>query len=499
MYACDSFTSPTGKIWKVNGIYYDTITQLNGCDTIMTYNLIMNALMRDSLILSGCDTTVYWRGNTYQNTVVISDTVTSGGCDSVFTLDLTIYSSVTVTRKDTACERIQLPGGLFVTNSGTYRDTFGRSNGCDSIIVSEVIVNQPSSSIHTLTVCNTMTSPTGKVWISDGTYYDTLINSSGCDSLLTFNLTFSQIYRDTINHTQCNGNYIWRGTTYVVSSVISETVTTGVCDSIFTLDLTINSSVTVTRKDTACERIQLPNGLFVTSSGTYRDTFARSNGCDSIIVSEIIVNQPSSSIQTLSVCNAMNSPSGKVWNTTGTFFDTIVNSSGCDSLMRFNLTVNSVNRLVSIQGVTITANQGAAAYQWLDCSNGYLKITGETNQSYSPTVNGTYAVEITQNECVDTSVCSIIKSVAIDENDKQDLFEIFPNPTSQIVHVLSLEKSTGTKIYIYNSIGKIVLEVKFPPYKNKTTIDVSTLENGMYIIALESKKGVVGKRIVISK
>ena len=41
----------------------------------------------------------------------------------------------------------------------------------------------------------------------------------------------------------------------------------------------------------------------------------------------------------------------------------------------------------TVIGATITANQNAAAYQWINC-NGNLPISGETNQSFVTTSNG---------------------------------------------------------------------------------------------------------------
>ena len=40
--ACDSFISPSGKIWTGTGIYLDTIPNAAGCDSILFYNLIIN-------------------------------------------------------------------------------------------------------------------------------------------------------------------------------------------------------------------------------------------------------------------------------------------------------------------------------------------------------------------------------------------------------------------------------------------------------------------------
>ena len=69
----------------------------------------------------------------------------------------------------------------------------------------------------------------------------------------------------------------------------------------------------------------------------------------------------------------------------------------------------TLNNDVDQDGTSLTAEQGGATYQWLDCDDNYAVID-ETNQTYSPLETGSYAVEITFTDpCgtvhVDTSSC----------------------------------------------------------------------------------------------
>ena len=59
------------------------------------------------------------------------------------------------------------------------------------------------------------------------------------------------------------------------------------CDSVITLNLSINNSNT-TFIDTACGEY-IYNGIVYDSSGIYFDTLASSYGCDSVIQLEITV------------------------------------------------------------------------------------------------------------------------------------------------------------------------------------------------------------------
>ena len=45
--ACNAYQSPSGKIWFASGIYSDTITNVAGCDSVITINLIISTIVGD--------------------------------------------------------------------------------------------------------------------------------------------------------------------------------------------------------------------------------------------------------------------------------------------------------------------------------------------------------------------------------------------------------------------------------------------------------------------
>jgi hypothetical protein len=56
---------------------------------------------------------------------------------------------------------------------------------------------------------------------------------------------------------------------------------------------------------------------------------------------------------------------------------------------------NAPNNAVIQNGNTLAASMGNLVYQWVDCDNGNAPISGATNQFFTPTATGNYAVEIT--------------------------------------------------------------------------------------------------------
>lgn len=78
---------------------------------------------------------------------------------------------------------------------------------------------------------------------------------------------------------------------------------------------------------------------------------------------------------------------------------------------------------VQVVDATLTSNQSNANYQWIDCSNNSI-IDGATFQSYTATVNGSYACIITNGCALDTSSCqqinclnNINNGIAVSNND----------------------------------------------------------------------------------
>lgn len=132
----------------------------------------------------------------------------------------------------------------------------------------------------------------------------------------------------------------------------------------------------------------------------------------------------------------------------------LTNSGGCDSIVTLDLTITSVNNSVSQNGNSLTAAVAGAAYQWLDCDSNFSPLPGATNQGYSAIANGIYAVEITQNGCVDTSACYSVTTVNIDENNFTNAISIFPNPTNTSVSIDLGSKYESVAVSVFDINGK---------------------------------------------
>ncbi len=253
--SCENYTSPSGNYtWTSSGIYSDTLLNVKGCDSVITINLTINHSSISPLLISECNSYQSPSGNyTWTTSGIYNDTIPNAhGCDSILIIDLTIHNQSDSTINFTTCDNFISPSGNYVwTSSGIYTDTISNMFGCDSIITINLTVKQSSNSLLNITECDSYTSPSNHyIWTTSGIYSDTIPNSIGCDSIITIDLTILYHSTDSLNVTECNnytspsGNYTW-----TTSGIFFDTIpNSSGCDSIITINLTINSvdtSVTV--------------------------------------------------------------------------------------------------------------------------------------------------------------------------------------------------------------------------------------------------------------
>ena len=239
--------------------------------------------------------------------------------------------------------------------------------------------------------------------------------------------------------TACD-SYTWiDGITYTTSNNSATHVIPNAagCDSIITLNLTINISSSSTDIQSACISFTWIDGINYTASNnsaTFNIVGGAANGCDSLVTLDLTIINSTTGTDTRTECYSYTWIDGNTYtasNNTATHNIVGGAANGCDSLVTLDLTINNVSDVTTTtSGITITANNTSATYKWLDCDNNNAVIGGETGQSFTASTNGNYAVELTENGCVDTSLCVAITTVGIIENSFGSDLIIYPNPTS---------------------------------------------------------------------
>ncbi|OUR94568.1 hypothetical protein A9Q87_02735 [Flavobacteriales bacterium 34_180_T64] len=151
----------------------------------------------------------------------------------------------------------------------------------------------------------------------------------------------------------------------------------------------------------------------------------------------------------------------------------------------------AVDNSVSQTATTLTANQASASYQWLDC-NTNIPIPLETNQSFMPSFDGVYAVEITSGSCIELSDCIVFDTLGLDAFLPNEI-QVYPNPVKTI---LNIEAATDDDYIfnIYDVSGKLVLSVQ--SQKRRTTLNIKTLSKGIYFLNVNTKEKLGTYKIV---
>jgi hypothetical protein len=150
-----------------------------------------------------------------------------------------------------------------------------------------------------------------------------------------------------------------------------------------------------------------------------------------------------------------------------------------------NLTMNVTDTPsgnVSVSGNTISAEQSGASYQWINCGTGNTNITGATQQTYTPTNSGNYAVRLSIGNCITTSECTTVNIVGLDDKF-QNPFKIYPNPANEKLFV-SIENNDLFSISLSEINGKLIFNKK--DLSNLEILDIDKLIPGFYLLKLET-------------
>jgi len=167
-------------------------------------------------------------------------------------------------------------------------------------------------------------------------------------------------------------------------------------------------------------------------------------------------------------------------------YTVLVDDGGCVTADTFDIANGSaVDVAVSQNKNTLTAQLAGATYQWIDCSDD-SHVDGETSQTFTAGTNGSYACIITDGGCTDTSDCSTVSSVGVEEM-KQLTLKLFPNPTSNEIN-LTVDGHSGAISYsLLNIAGKVIIDQSTTVQgSTNILIDMTKYETGVYFLKVNT-------------
>ena len=336
-----------GAFQTTAGSYVDTLTTVNGCDSVVTTTLSVLSILTSTNNATICDGDSFFVGGAFQTVSgSYNDTLVAGsGCDSIVTTVLTVLPNSAATASISICDGDSVfLAGAFQTVSGVYVDTLVAGNGCDSVLTTTLTVLPNAASSQTVEICDgDSVLLAGAFQTVSGVYVDTLVAGNGCDSILTTTLNVLPNASSTVQAEICDGDSIFLAGAFqtIAGSYIDTLIAGNGCDSVLTTVLTVNPTFAVldTAQICAGDSIFL-GGAFQDTVGDYVDTLVTVNGCDSVVTTHLLVLQTLSSFEVETICDGDSILLGGAFQTlAGIYVDTLVASSGCDSIATTQLTV----------------------------------------------------------------------------------------------------------------------------------------------------------------
>lgn len=224
------------------------------------------------------------------------------------------------------------------------------------------------------------------------------------------------------------------------------------------------------------------------------DTFNLTAASNNVFVVKLTNCNLRSSTLNITSCDSFNL-NGTVYSQSGTYSQTHAMANGCDSIVTLELVIHhKPGAGVTRTGNILSANTaGGATYQWVDCNNNST-IAGATQQTYTATTNGRYAVIVTKDECSATSACYEINTTGINEKEVKNDFQVYPNPTSGMLTVNTSKMLRNATVKLMNVIGQTIYQTK--ESGNLFQINMAELAAQVYILEIEAEGEISRTRIV---
>lgn len=301
-----------GDDYTEEGDYEYTTTTPQGCEKIITLHLRHYPTYNDTpSVVFLCHGDIYnFHGHQYDATGLYSETLeTIHGCDSIVSLNLTVYPANDTTIKDPSiCESQSYNfHGTYYSHDGdvAYFDTVDE-HGClkvEKLVLSVGAYQMPPTEEVFWCVpygdTPSYTWPRNHVTYTQDTEDEVILPdpNGGCDFKYRLNLKFHQVFKRTETKVVCD-SYEWPYTPGVQYTNTNHHIEQNFyggggpnfnCDSIYVLDLTVyKSNESEITKTNQCDSLRWHFGnngesYLYTQSGDYTRTIQTTHGCDSTV------------------------------------------------------------------------------------------------------------------------------------------------------------------------------------------------------------------------
>jgi len=274
-------------------------TSMVGCDSITLLSIEVVDILSDEETIMICqgdsievhDQWVYAEGSYPKMFEAVS------GCDSVFTYNVIVQGVVTTEQlRDICAGDTLIIGAEMLTEEGQYDLIYDAVNGCDSIVTLQLNVVPLLVGFQEMSLCFGDSILIEGTWVSEAGNYEYVIESEmGCDSIAMITVVELPIDISNDTLTACIGDSIlFMDSYYFENRMITDTVHDSECSEIQ------NTWFSFTDQLVSSEQLQLCIGdsviigsLVIYSSDTIVLPLVSSSGCDSLhtVMIELIVEE----------------------------------------------------------------------------------------------------------------------------------------------------------------------------------------------------------------
>lgn len=332
-----------------------------------------------------------------------------GGCDSTYTLNLSVCSPKFAELTATIVEGdVYDKNGFLAYTADTYTRTDLTAEGCDStttLYLSVLPALEPEYEEWVVCTGSPYTWQ-GEEYTTGGVYSKPYTLPDGREGMRILHLKEVPVYQDTIYATICEGDSYdlngFHGSEEKTYTNTSQSI--GGCDSTMTLVLKVNKTYSRDVYESICDGDTYSKyGITTETGGDYIRRFETMDGCDSVLNIHISVKEPSVYIKRDTINFGQSySWRGETYTATAYRCDTLLNAAGCDSILILDLRVNDLltttmhtsfckGDSVLLFGDTIVKKEGI--YQRLyKVSTGADSLVAYTVKQSDPTYGDTVAL-----------------------------------------------------------------------------------------------------------
>jgi gliding motility-associated-like protein len=368
----------------------------------------------------GCEDTGTAVINENPNPVLTLDTMSTACGQSIGVITATATGGISP-------YQYSINNGPFTSNNvfsglaaGTYTIVVRGNNGCEDTETAVIIAVGTKFGDLTTSICEGDTLFLhGEEFTTAGDYMVDVPGgaTNGCDSIVNLKLGIDPLNDVIIDQSICAGDtFTYNGIDYTVAGqYVIDTIasTTGGCDTIVTIDLSVEPLLNTFLDVSICEGgVYTINGMDYSVAGNYViDTIQAGTGCDSIRTLRLAVEDDSETTITAFICEGDTyTINGMDYTMTGIYnVDTIAGPNSCDTIVILNLTVSPLPTAnagadltldCDVQSVTLNGSATGGNILWTGPD---INAGNETDLMPEVTLPGIYVLTVTSSQsCIAT-------------------------------------------------------------------------------------------------